>query len=192
MVQILNCNDILYIIMILLKGKLMNDIILEFLEAYKSLDELCKQILASNRGISEYIDAMNTEQRGKRVIASWEKDYAQLKQLRWKRNRLVHEINSFEDNVVGIEDVEWLKNFRTRIIERTDPFSLLYQFINNQKTETVKREKCAENEPQKNSAENDRETRESSRQSDLFIRVFLVCGIVGFAALIIYHIFANY
>ena len=37
----------------------MDNMILEFLEAYKSLDELCQQILSSDRGISEYIDEMD-------------------------------------------------------------------------------------------------------------------------------------
>lgn len=39
----------------------MDNMILEFLEAYKSPDELCKQILSSDRGISEYIDEMERE-----------------------------------------------------------------------------------------------------------------------------------
>lgn len=36
----------------------MDNNILEFLEAYKSFDELCKQILSSNQGVTEYINEM--------------------------------------------------------------------------------------------------------------------------------------
>lgn len=105
----------------------MSSTILEFLEAYKCLDELCKQILSSNRGISEYIEEMGNERQGHIMIACWEKDYKQLKKMRWIRNQLVHEPGSFQDSLVSVEDIKWLKNFHSRIIERTDPFSMLYQ-----------------------------------------------------------------
>lgn len=52
----------------------MDNMILEFLEAYKSLDELCKQILSSDRGISEYIDEMERESQGCMRVACWETD----------------------------------------------------------------------------------------------------------------------
>lgn len=51
----------------------MNNKIMEFLEAYQQLDELCRQILSSDRGISEYIDEMDYESQGYR-IAGWEND----------------------------------------------------------------------------------------------------------------------
>lgn len=50
--------------------------ILEFLDAYKNLDKLCRQILSSYRGVSEYIDEMNNESQGYR-IAGWDRDYKQ-------------------------------------------------------------------------------------------------------------------
>lgn len=59
--------------MIKLEG-IMDNMILEFLEVYKSLDELCKQILSSDRGISEYIDEMKREGRGRMRVACWETD----------------------------------------------------------------------------------------------------------------------
>lgn len=100
-----------------------------FLKIYKNLDELCRQILSSDRGVSEYIDEMSNESQGYR-IDGWERDYKKLKKMRWIRNRLVHETDSFEDNLVNIEDIEWLHTFYRRILECTDPFSLLHQFKN--------------------------------------------------------------
>ena len=70
----------------------MNNINWDFIEAYKSLDELCKQILSSDRGISEYIDEMSNESQGRMMVTCWEKDYNQLKKMRWIRNQLVHEV----------------------------------------------------------------------------------------------------
>lgn len=107
----------------------MDNKIMEFLEAYKKLDELYRQILSSDRGISEYIDEMSYESQGYR-IANWEKDYKRLKKMRWIRNRLVHEVESFEDNLVNAEDIEWLNTFYCRIMECADPFSLLHQSEN--------------------------------------------------------------
>ena len=122
----------------------MNNTILEFLEAYKSLDELCKQILSRNSGISGYIEEMNKENQGGIKIACWEKDYKQLKKMRWMRNQLVHEPDSFQNNSVSVEDIEWLKDFRLRIMECTDPFSLLHQAKGIEK-QTVPIEKYYEN-----------------------------------------------
>lgn len=119
----------------------MDNMILEFLEAYKSLDELCKQILPSNKGISEYIDEMNRENQGHMGVACWEMDYKRLKKLRWIRNQLVHETNSFQDDLISLEDIEWLKKFHSRIMECTDPFSLLHQSRNT----TANKEKYLEN-----------------------------------------------
>lgn len=127
----------------------MSNIILEFLEAYKSLDELCKQILSSDSGISKYIDEMSNERQGYMMVDCWEKDYKQLKKMRWIRNRLVHETNSFEDNLINVEDIEWLKTFRSRIMGCTDPFSLLYQ-TRNTKRDTAKQERPAEKHLQTN------------------------------------------
>lgn len=122
----------------------MNNNILEFLEVYKSLDELCKQILSSDRGISKYIEEMEHESQGHMKVACWKADYKQLKKMRWIRNQLVHEINSFHDNLINVEDIEWLKTFRSRIMECTDPFSLLYQ-SKSTKEKITKQEKPPEN-----------------------------------------------
>lgn len=108
----------------------MNNIILNFLEVYKNLDELCKQIFSSDIGVSKYIEEMDKELQGSFYVADWEKDYKKLKHMRWVRNQLVHDINSFQENIVTIDDIDWLKQFQGRIIKCTDPFSLLNQSRN--------------------------------------------------------------
>lgn len=156
----------------------MDNMILEFLEAYKSLDELCKQILSSDRGISEYIDEMNRESQGRMRVACWETDYKRLKKLRWIRNQLVHETNSFQNDLISLEDIEWLKKFHSRIMERTDPFSLLYQSRNIKKA-TTNKEKYLENYS---------ETKESLDESfsdrNVVIAVIILIGIIIFAIII--------
>ena len=90
----------------------MNNRILDFLEAYKNLDELCKQILSSDVGVSQYIEDMEKETQGLYYVTDWEKDYKKLKHMRFIRNQLVHDPNSFNNNLVTLEDIEWIKVFR--------------------------------------------------------------------------------
>ena len=158
----------------------MDNMILEFLEAYKSLDELCKQILSSDRGISEYIDEMNRESQGRMRVACWEMDYKRLKKLRWIRNQLVHETNSFQDDLISLEDIEWLKNFYARIMECTDPFSLLHQSRNIRKT-TVNKEKYLENHF---------ETKKPFIDRDLVISAIILIGIIF--VIIIWQVSSNF
>lgn len=110
----------------------MNNRILDFLEAYKNLDELCKQILSSDVGVSQYIEDMEKETQGLYYVTDWEKDYKKLKHMRFIRNQLVHDPNSFNNNLVTLEDIEWIKVFRLRIIKCTDPFSILNQSHNQE------------------------------------------------------------
>ena len=105
----------------------MNNIILNFLDSYKNLDELCKQILSSDVGVTQYIEEMEKEINGSYYVKDWEKDYKRLKHIRWVRNKLVHDTHSFENKIVTTDDIDWLREFQARIIKCTDPFSLLNQ-----------------------------------------------------------------
>lgn len=150
----------------------MENIILEFLEEYKSLDELCKQILSSDRGISTYIDEMDQESQGYIKVDCWEKDYKRLKKMRYIRNQLVHETNSFQDDLVNIEDIEWIKTFRSRIMECKDPFSLLYQ------SRSTKRETVNEGNYPENYFNTKKEQNEPFSDRNLVIRVGMLIGAI--------------
>ena len=122
--------------------------VLDFLEAYKNLDEMCKQILSSERGVSQYIEEMETATRGSRLCVDWDNDYQQLKKMRYVRNKLVHEPNSFELNLFTEEDVTWVKGFRERIFNQTDPIALLYKATykkNNESTQCIQNIKPVQN-----------------------------------------------
>lgn len=152
----------------------MNNKILAFLENYKYLDELCRQILSSERGISEYIDEMSNVRQGYQV-AGWERDYKKLKKMRWIRNRLVHETDSFQDNLVNEEDTEWLHIFYCRIMECTDPFSLLHQSENiNRKTE--KQEKDLETTFKRNKVSSSQNGKLSDK--DIILAAMILAGVI--------------
>lgn len=95
-----------------------------FLEEYKRLDELCKQVLDSDKGVTEYISEMEKDD-SREMIPMWNDDYKMLKRVRWIRNQLVHSPGSFDENLFAQEDILWLQNFRERIMACNDPFALL-------------------------------------------------------------------
>lgn len=109
----------------------MDNSILNFLDAYKNLDEMCKQVLLSENGVSDYIKEMESNPRGYGLCVGWKWDYQQLKKMRYIRNKLVHEPNSFELSLFSSEDVQWLRDFRERFFQQTDPLALLYKAVKN-------------------------------------------------------------
>lgn len=155
---------------------------LEFLKIYIKLDELCKQVLSSDRGVSEYIDEMDKESQGYQ-IAGWKADYKKLKQMRWIRNRLVHETDSFENELAKVEDIEWLHKFYCRIMECSDPFSLLYQ-LNNKNRKTSTQGNC----PEIHFLTNDEIAPQNNdlQSKDSFVAGMVLAGIILIAIIIIF------
>ena len=110
----------------------MKSINLEFYEAYKQLDLLCKQALESNYGVSEYIKQMDdTSCRDLQNVQFWIEDLKQLKRMYRIHTELSQRPGSFDDTLCTQEDIDWLNDFYIRLLNQTDPFSLL-----------VKKESC--------------------------------------------------
>ena len=146
------------------------DKILEFLQVYKELDELCKQVLSSERGISQYIEELENEKKYALRIKILEEDYKRLKRLRWVRNQLVHDTDSFEKNLFDDKDVEWLKEFRKRIIQRKDSYALIYQAknLNRDMKKSKVRMELANNE----------DDREQDNSIIAFVFAFLLAAVI--------------
>ena len=110
----------------------MKSINLEFYEAYKQLDLLCKQAMDTNYGVSEYIKQMDdTSCRDLQNVQFWIEDLKQLKRMYRIHTELSQRPGSFEDSLCTQEDIDWLNDFYIRLLNQTDPFSLL-----------VKKEEC--------------------------------------------------
>ena len=127
--------------LISVKGDLdMLELNVEFQEIYKSIDQICKDMLKSNEGISEYIRQMEAvSYREYRAVNTWEHDYKQLKHMRWLRNKLAHEVGTLNSDLCTHEDVDWLNSFRKRILTQTDPLAILYQSTKSQQNHTENR-----------------------------------------------------
>lgn len=100
---------------------------MRFLEEYKRLDKLCKEIYRADRGISSYIDDMKASNRsGNYTIPGWSSDLDQLIRLRHLRNKLTHEVGTTDLPICTENDIQWVADFHSRILSRTDPIAKLY------------------------------------------------------------------
>ena len=98
----------------------------QFLEEYKYLDKVCKEIFNSDKGITNYIDYMKSvPYEQSRNIADWESDLKMLISLRHIRNQLTHDVGTLSEQLCDKKDIAWLENFHSRIISSKDPISLL-------------------------------------------------------------------
>ncbi len=120
-----------------------------FFDEYKSLDRLCKDILESENGVTEYIERMEREERGKMIVADWERDYKKLKSMRYLRNRIAHEDGVNESDVCSPSDTSWVMQFQDRIMAEEDPLTVLYNYEASLKKEKpkMKPKKEADNFP---------------------------------------------
>ena len=95
-----------------------------FLESYKRLERLCRDVMDDDRRVSAYIDEMVRLSDGSRWVSGWDRDLKQLKHYRWVRNQIVHDPDCSEENMCGPEDVRWIEDFYARIMNQTDPLAL--------------------------------------------------------------------
>ena len=98
---------------------------IEFQEAYKRLDKLCKECFASKDGVTEYIRIMESEYLGEKYVSTWKIDLKELKHVRWVRNQLSHEVGTLQSDICSQDDLNYVEYFYKKIIERNDPLALL-------------------------------------------------------------------
>ena len=117
-----------------------------FLESYKRLDNICKDIFESQKGITTYIETMEGIYNGKYYVSSWEDDYKQLKHYRYIRNQIAHENNINEQNMCNEYDTQWIEQFINRIMQISDPLTL----YNNNITAVQKEQKASQKNVENN------------------------------------------
>lgn len=97
---------------------------MSFIESYKRLDNLCKDLLRSETGITSYIFNLEKLMHTRFQITNWETVYNKLKHYRYIRNQIVHENSANEANMCNENDLQWIEQFYQRILNRTDPLAL--------------------------------------------------------------------
>ena len=103
---------------------------IQFFEEFKSLDDVCKDLygkaIDNKLGVTMYLEDMDTNAyRGISKVPGWGSDYRKLKMARNLRNDLAHSRTSFLDEMCTKEDVDFVRSFKLRIFNQTDPIALL-------------------------------------------------------------------
>lgn len=106
-----------------------------FFDEYTKLDDLCRQMFNSSKGITQYIESMESTAYKKRCnIPDWESDLKMLKQYRHIRNNLAHTPGEFHRDICVQYDITWIQMFYDRIVKRKDPLALLFKQSNIHRT----------------------------------------------------------
>ena len=116
----------------------MRDLNVEFLEQYKHLDKLCKDMYSSGEGVSSYIkDMESASYNEKQCVYNWDAICKQLKHIKWMRNQLAHEID-IDTDFCNQNDIDWVKQFYESIFNGTDPLTLVHKAKQQVSPRTVK------------------------------------------------------
>ncbi len=114
------------------------DLNCNFFDEFNELDNLCRDMYGQSAdkklGVTLYLEDMdkNTYQ-GSFRISEWETDYKKLKRMRNIRNELAHGKSSFYSDLCTQEDVDFLRSFRSRILNRSDPLAELHREMKRQR-----------------------------------------------------------
>jgi hypothetical protein len=105
-------------------GDIMTQINDEFMEAYKHLDKICREIFSAEKGVTTYIDEMREISDGSRFVSSWNNVLNRLIQLRKIRNDYAHEVGNAYEDICSPADIQWLNDFYNAILLTSDPLAL--------------------------------------------------------------------
>ena len=102
----------------------------EFFDEFKELDNLCRDIygksIDNKLGVTLYLEDMDRKAyQGAFKVSGWTSDYNYLKSVRNIRNELAHSRNSMTVDICSQEDLDFVRSFRTRILNQTDPIAML-------------------------------------------------------------------
>lgn len=163
----------------------MDNIEILFFEEYKKIDNLCKDLFKSDRGVSQYIEEMEcTPFTKSRLVESWQDDYKMLKHVRWIRNNIAHN-NDYSG--CNKSDVKSVQNFYQKIINQKDPFSVIAQNSrelqrrNNKNYNTRRTDKKVVYRENNNNADNELKS--------IIIKIFAIIWVI--CVLILFILVAN-
>ena len=96
----------------------MDAIQIEYLEEYKYVDNICRDMLGVEKGVTAYIEQLDETPATVRYwITEWNDEYRQLKHIRWLRNQIAHSTEYVECTQ---SDLDWLKGFHNRLLTQQD------------------------------------------------------------------------
>lgn len=105
----------------------------EFMEAFKHIDKICKEMYSSNNGVTTYIETMERTPGGSSYVSNWDLILKTLKDYRHIRNQYAHEVGSSYNDICNQQDVDWLNNFYESLMNTTDPLAMYQKHISAMK-----------------------------------------------------------
>lgn len=146
----------------------MRDLNIDFLEEYKSVDNICKDIFGTRDGITEYIRIMEiTPWQDSKCISTWKFDYSELKHVRWIRNQITHKNGTMDSDICSQSDFSWIKDFRRRILNSEDPLALM----RIAKEENAKKQMISQQESKTKQSKNNQGTNSVKEKISLWQRI---------------------
>ena len=100
----------------------MNEYALDYLESYKRLDQLCRDMFRTKDGVTEYINQMDrliSRINSKQDLRNF---YSRLKYQRRLRNDLVHNTECLDCTEEDIDEIEY---FFDLILKQEDPLACI-------------------------------------------------------------------
>ena len=105
----------------------MNTIQIEFLDEYKYVDKICREMFGTEKGVTTYIEQLDeTPMTVRYWITEWNNEYRQLKHIRWLRNQIAHSTGYVECTQ---SDLDWLKDFHNRLLTQQDLLAKAHRVI---------------------------------------------------------------
>jgi len=116
---------------------------MSFLSSYKRLDNLCRDLFKSEKGVTAYISCMEQVEYPYLKSAGFDSDYKMLKHYRYMRNQIAHDNYAEEVAMCTENDIVWIEQFHQKIINRTDPLAL-YDRAVRERQQPVKPQKTTQ------------------------------------------------
>ena len=153
---------------------------MSFLTSYKRLDNLCKDMFQSEKGVVTYLENMQAIRYNIPHRADFDADYNKLNQYRRIRNQIAHDNYADESNMCSEEDAAWLEQFYERILTQTDPI------VQYHKTLAAPRQQPAKPKKAEQLVERRKAYKPSSNKPLIALTAFLIV----FAIVLIWFAFA--
>ena len=112
----------------------------QFFEEFTKLDKTCVSVYQAEGGTLGYLEQMGSVSGVcAELIPNWVENLEQLHRYRTIYLALSQSPDAFEECLCTQADVQWLRDFRSRIMERKDPLALLRQKGYRAEDDAVKR-----------------------------------------------------
>lgn len=101
----------------------MTDVEVKFFDEYKRLDAFCRQAYGGEKGITDYLYAMEEYfPQSEQALPRWERDYRTIKRLRHIRNLIGHQTSGS-----GCTEADYLElqKLHLRFLRSEDPLAQL-------------------------------------------------------------------